>query len=319
MTAPAAAARRRPLPVPAVPVLGLLGVVAVTLLLFGPFHGARYESPAHYLQRWLAAPVGAFADLTGLRAAQRLATWVIYDFTALLLVVLVAVMVVLPTLVVIVRRTRERGGEPGATPHGEPGATPHGDPGTGSHGEPGTGRARGTAPRTSAPRRDRRSSLVFSDDGSVGEVGAEPGEDLERGLGELRALAAEAGLPWHARYETEGGARALLEVLRARGERPATFRRAEELAPRREPAHETTAQAEPATHPATDPATEPVRSPDRFEPVPTVLVDDEDGDRSPWTSGGVGSVYTSTTLYSSDRSEDASPRPASEDEQEEGR
>jgi len=261
MSAPAAAARRRPLPVAAVAGIGLLGVAAVMLLLFGPFHGARYEPPGRALQRWLANLSGDVADLTGLRAADRL-TWMLLDGVApLLTAVLVLVMAVLPAAAALLRRSRETHVRKADAPDGA------------SH---------AGARRRSAPRPDRRRALIFLDDGSLGEVGAAPGSTLELRIGELRALATEAGLPWLSRYETEGGARGFLEILRALQDGPAQVRRAE-TGP--------SAEAEPVMEP------EPLE-PEPLEPEPLEPAT-ETAPRASWTAGSIGAVYTPTTLYSS--------------------
>ena len=43
---------------------GLLGAVVCLLLLYGPFHGARYEAPVRNLRIWLWMIVDAVADTT---------------------------------------------------------------------------------------------------------------------------------------------------------------------------------------------------------------------------------------------------------------
>lgn len=210
--------------------LGLLGVAVVMLLLYGPFHGADYEAPGAYLHRFLASLMSSGAQASGLDMLHRLASWARYDFVPLLIVVLVLIMAVLPAAVALGRRPRHdeaagagrlqddsRADDARAT---RPGTT---DSRTGRARD---GGARGRRPRTGMRDRDRLGSLVFSDDGSIGAAGAAPGEGLELGIAELRGLADEAGLPWHTRYETEGGARGFLEILRALQDGPARVRRA---------------------------------------------------------------------------------------------
>ena len=216
MTAPAARRGRRPLIVLG---LGLLGVAVVMLLLYGPFHGADYEAPGWYLHRFLASLMSSGARASDLGVLHRLASWVMYDFVPLLIVVLVLVMAVLPAAVALGRRSRHDDAAGGERQQDDPraDAARATRPGTTDSrtGRARDGGARGRRPRTGMRDRDRLGSLVFSDDGSIGAAGAAPGEGLELGIAELRGLADEAGLPWHSRYETEGGARGFLEILRA--------------------------------------------------------------------------------------------------------
>ena len=198
MTAPAARRGRRPLIVLG---LGLLGVAVVMLLLYGPFHGADYEAPGWYLHRFLASLMSSGARASDLGVLHRLASWAMYDFVPLLIVVLVLVMAVLPAAVALGRRSRHDDAAGGERRQDDPRddaarATRSGtsDSRTGRARD---GGARGQRPRTGMRDRDRLGSLVFSDDGSIGTAGAAPGEGLELGIAELQALADEAGLPWH--------------------------------------------------------------------------------------------------------------------------
>ena len=324
MTAPAARRGRRPLIVLG---LGLLGVAVVMLLLYGPFHGADYEAPGWYLHRFLASLMSSGARASDLGVLHRLASWVMYDFVPLLIVVLVLVMAVLPAAVALGRRPRHdeaagagrlqddsRADDARAT---RPGTT---DSRTGRARD---GGARGRRPRTGMRDRDRLGSLVFSDDGSIGAAGAAPGEGLELGIAELRGLADEAGLPWHSRYETEGGARGFLEILRALQDGPTKVRRAAGTAAAAATATAATVTEAGESAPVERSDAAP-SDPETSAPVggeATVSSDPAASDHALWSPGDIGSVYTPTTLYSSGQGgEDASDDLSDDDgDREEGR
>lgn len=324
MTAPAARRGRRPLIVLG---LGLLGVAVVMLLLYGPFHGADYEAPGWYLHRFLASLMSSGARASDLGVLHRLASWVMYDFVPLLIVVLVLVMAVLPAAVALGRRSRHdeaagagrlqddsRADDARAT---RPGTT---DSRTGRARD---GGARGRRPRTGMRDRDRLGSLVFSDDGSIGAAGAAPGEGLELGIAELRGLADEAGLPWHSRYETEGGARGFLEILRALQDGPTKVRRAAGTAAAAATATAATVTEAGESAPVERSDAAP-SDPETSAPVggeATVSSDPAASDHALWSPGDIGSVYTPTTLYSSGQGgEDASDDLSDDDgDREEGR
>lgn len=324
MTAPAARRGRRPLVVLG---LGLLGVAVVMLLLYGPFHGADYEAPGWYLHRFLASLMSSGAQASGLGVLHRLASWAMYDFVPLLIVALVLVMAVLPAAVALRRRPR-KGETAGA---GRQQDDPRADgaratrPGTSDSrtGRAREGGARGGAPRAGRRDGDRLDSLVFSDDGSIGVAGAAPGEELELGIAELRGLADEAGLPWHSRYETEGGARGFLEILRALQDGPTKVRRAAGTAAAAATATAATVTeaGESAPIERTDAAPS---DPETSAPVggeATASSDPAASDHALWSPGDIGSVYTPTTLYSSGQGgEDASDDLSDDDgDREEGR
>ena len=324
MTAPAARRGRRPL---IVLCLGLLGVAVVMLLLYGPFHGADYEAPGWYLHRFLASLMISGAQASGLDMLHRLASWARYDFVPLVIVVLVLIMAVLPAAVALGRRPRHddaagagrlqddsRADDARAT---RPGTT---DSRTGRARD---GGARGRRPRTGMRDRDRLGSLVFSDDGSIGAAGAAPGEGLELGIAELRGLADEAGLPWHSRYETEGGARGFLEILRALQDGPTKVRRAAGTAAAAATATAATVTEAGESAPVERSDAAP-SDPETSAPVggeATVSSDPAASDHALWSPGDIGSVYTPTTLYSSGQGgEDASDDLSDDDgDREEGR
>ena len=324
MTAPAARRGRRPLVVLG---LGLFGVAVVMLLLYGPFHGADYEAPGWYLHRFLASLMSSGAQASGLDMLHRLASWARYDFLPLLIVVLVLVMAVLPAAVALGRRPRHdeaagagrlqddsRADDARAT---RPGTT---DSRTGRARD---GGARGRRPRTGMRDRDRLGSLVFSDDGSIGVAGAAPGEGLGLGIAELRGLADEAGLPWHTRYETEGGARGFLEILRARRDGPTKVRRAAGTAAAAATATAATVTEVGESAPVERSDAVP-SDPEASAPVggeATVSSDPAASDHALWSPGDIGSVYTPTTLYSSGQGgEDATDDLSDDDgDREEGR
>ena len=324
MTAPAARRGRRPLIVLG---LGLLGVAVVMLLLYGPFHGADYEAPGWYLHRFLASLMSSGAQASGLDMLHRLASWAMYDFVPLLIVVLVLIMAVLPTAVALGRRSRHDDAAGGERQQDDPraDAARATRPGTTDSrtGRARDGGARGRRPRTGMRDRDRLGSLVFSDDGSIGAAGAAPGEGLELGIAELRGLADEAGLPWHSRYETEGGARGFLEILRALQDGPTKVRRAAGTAAAAATATAATVTEAGESAPVERSDAAP-SDPETSAPVggeATVSSDPAASDHALWSPGDIGSVYTPTTLYSSGQGgEDASDDLSDDDgDREEGR
>lgn len=324
MTAPAARRGRRPLIVLG---LGLLGVAVVMLLLYGPFHGADYEAPGWYLHRFLASLMSSGAQASGLDMLHRLASWARYDFVPLLIVVLVLIMAVLPAAVALGRRPRhdEAAGAGRLQDDSRADDTRATRPGTTDSrtGRARDGGARGRRPRTGMRDRDRLGSLVFSDDGSIGAAGAAPGEGLELGIAELRGLADEAGLPWHSRYETEGGARGFLEILRALQDGPTKVRRAAGTAAAAATATAATVTEAGESAPVERSDAAP-SDPETSAPVggeATVSSDPAASDHALWSPGDIGSVYTPTTLYSSGQGgEDASDDLSDDDgDREEGR
>ena len=324
MTAPAARRGRRPL---IVLCLGLLGVAVVMLLLYGPFHGADYEAPGWYLHRFLASLMSSGAQASGLDMLHRLASWARYDFVPLVIVVLVLIMAVLPTAVALGRRPRhdEAAGAGRLQDDSRADDTRATRPGTTDSrtGRARDGGARGRRPRTGMRDRDRLGSLVFSDDGSIGVAGAAPGEGLGLGIAELRGLADEAGLPWHSRYETEGGARGFLEILRALQDGPTKVRRAAGTAAAAATATAATVTEAGESAPVERSDAAP-SDPETSAPVggeATVSSDPAASDHALWSPGDIGSVYTPTTLYSSGQGgEDASDDLSDDDgDREEGR
>ena len=324
MTAPAARRGRRPLIVLG---LGLLGVAVVMLLLYGPFHGADYEAPGWYLHRFLASLMSSGARASDLGVLHRLASGVMYDFVPLLILVLVLVMAVLPAAVALGRRSRHDDAAGGERQQDDPraDAARATRPGTTDSrtGRARDGGARGRRPRTGMRDRDRLGSLVFSDDGSIGAAGAAPGEGLELGIAELRGLADEAGLPWHTRYETEGGARGFLEILRALQDGPTKVRRAAGTAAAAATATAATVTEAGESAPVERSDAAP-SDPETSAPVggeATVSSDPAASDHALWSPGDIGSVYTPTTLYSSGQGgEDASDDLSDDDgDREEGR
>ena len=324
MTAPAARRGRRPL---IVLCLGLLGVAVVMLLLYGPFHGADYEAPGWYLHRFLASLMSSGAQASGLDMLHRLASWARYDFVPLVIVVLVLIMAVLPAAVALGRRPRhdEAAGAGRLQDDSRADDTRATRPGTTDSrtGRARDGGARGRRPRTGMRDRDRLGSLVFSDDGSIGAAGAAPGEGVELGIAELRGLADEAGLPWHSRYETEGGARGFLEILRALQDGPTKVRRAAGTAAAAATATAATVTEAGESAPVERSDAAP-SDPETSAPVggeATVSSDPAASDHALWSPGDIGSVYTPTTLYSSGQGgEDASDDLSDDDgDREEGR
>lgn len=171
---------------------------------------------------------------------------------------------------------------------------------------------------------------------------------LVRSLAHLRARAEEEGIPWSPGFETEGGARGVLEILHAIETQPAEGRRpvsggaqASAASPEPAPADEPAAAQHGSPAPGPSPAeSSPEPGPIPSDPVPsesfpakyspaessqTVAASGrsdlttaapphrrtaedigEAGDarsfsRASWSPGSSGSVYTSTSVYTSSR------------------
>lgn len=189
-----------------------------------------------------------------------------------------------------------------------------------------------SAKRAHAVRRREQAGATGrrAERGTAGTAGAESVATtdvptLTIGVEELRGRASRAGIPWDSAYETAGGARALLEILRelrrdpvepggdatsdsngaGAGREssavPAGPVGADELAPGAAPV----IPVPVAPHGAEPDAVEP----DGAEPEPAAALETSESPASQppaepaWTPTYSGSVYTSTTLYSSERLE----------------
>jgi hypothetical protein len=264
-------ARPRGLPPAVVLLLGLLTTAVCLLLLFGPFYPYGV-TPGRILQLQLL-------ELLDGRGPYVLRSLLWDRFGLIVTVVLALLLAVLPWRAV----RRHRGASDGAGPAGTAGPAPGG------------GRITRTTTRTV-----RRTSLTFSDDGRILDE-AHPGSGtLDLGVPELRAMARGTGLPWHTDYETEGGARGFLEVLRAVHTGPVGVHRAGTSDP---------AGPDAAPDPVREAAPGPVREADRApvsRPEPLAASDEDlpGEDRVPAPlrpSYDPGAVYTPTSLYSSER------------------
>lgn len=61
----------------------------------------------------------------------------------------------------------------------------------------------------------RETTVEFTEDGRLERSGAAGAGALLYSVADLRSMARATGIPWRRAYETEGGARAFLEILRA--------------------------------------------------------------------------------------------------------
>lgn len=198
------AAPVRRLPPVLILLLGLLTTVVCLLLLFAPLF-APSPPPGVLTQSWMVQMLDS-------RGPFVLEDWLRHRFFLMVLVLLVVVLAVLPWRAARTARSRGRRGGAASTPDG----TSSTADGTATHGFGGT-RATGAA---------RRSALTFSDDGRILDPEHPGAETIARSVPELQALARTAGIPWHADFGTEGGARGLLEIVRAAGTGPVGVRRA---------------------------------------------------------------------------------------------
>lgn len=266
----------RGLPSVVILLLGALAAGVCLLLLFGPFYAPN--PPPGELTRYL---------LLGLLDGR--GPFVIQDllwnrFVLIVAVLLVLVLAVLPWWAV---RSQRRSGLGGGHRSGEAddaaGATPAGAGGM------------------RATRTVHRTSLTFSDDGRVLDEERPDAATIQRSIPELRAMARATGIPWNTVFETEGGARGFLEILRALSTGPVGVRAEAGSSPAEQGLG--TDPAWPAGEP--DPGADPEPSGEPAHRAPSEE-DGSDGYRystSSWSSIYAGSDYTSTTLYSAERRE----------------
>lgn len=247
--------------------LGSATMAACLLLLFGPFY-PEYRSPGQLLRSRLLLLLGP----DGPRAL-----WQLLEnlFVPLVVVVLAVLLVLVPLGIASERQRRPRG--PADDPRLARGILA---------GPPGTPLA------TARVHRSQRSTAVtFLDDGGIAG-GGDAGE-LRRGIAELRLMARADGIPWHTDYETEGGARAFLEILRALHAGPVEARRGDEPdavawpSPATPMSAATAEVAEAEAAPVSDPREHPGDEARQGRPS-------ADPSGSPSSSEP---VYTPTTLY----------------------
>ena len=178
--------------------LGLLCVAVCMLLLFGPMY-EEYANPGFLVA---GAAYAALAPVL---------PWWIYvllmeRFTVVALIILLLVLAVLPWGIARFRQRASRS-RPSST-------APPAWTSTSSWSSGGSSALSGGI-SWQVTRTQRSSSVTFGDDDLlVSDDGAGAGEGL-MSVQDLKAMAGAAGIPWKSVYETEGGARALLEILRA--------------------------------------------------------------------------------------------------------
>lgn len=121
-----------------------------------------------------------------------------------------------------------------------------------------------------------------------------PGPRAEtRTVGRLQEMAGAAGIPWRPQFETEGGARGLLELVHALdAARPEVQDDTGTTTPSRSAEAEQPAAAGQAAD-----AREPGPA-DAGQPSP---VEAPGTDRGSWATGASSSIYTPTSLYRSER------------------
>lgn len=178
--------------------LGLLCVAVCMLLLFGPMY-EEYANPGFLVA---GAAYAALAPVL---------PWWIYvllmeRFTVVALIILLLVLAVLPWGIARFRQRASRS-RPSST-------APPAWTSTSSWSSGGSSALSGGI-SWQVTRTQRSSSVTFGDDDLlVSDDGAGAGVGL-MSVQDLKAMAGVAGIPWKSVYETEGGARALLEILRA--------------------------------------------------------------------------------------------------------
>jgi len=284
---------RRALPPLVVLALGLLTTAVCMILLFGPFYGP-YPTPGQSVQFWLRV----LSDGRGPYVLQDL-LW--NRFAPSVAVILIVILAVLPWFSARRAQAADEAGEAAAATSADSASQTAGSPRT----------AEGA--RRSRPVRGEE--IIFSDDGRILARDQQDTGRLRISVEELREMARSAGLPWHTDFETAGGARGVLEILRAVHTGPVGVRRAEQpggVAPSTPPVPEAPGDASPGTEPVVEEAggvasrAEPLRDAGpalRGEGQTAEHAADGDHLSAPgWTPSYSGSVYTSTSLYSSERS-----------------
>lgn len=275
-------------------VLGLLSTGVCMLLLFGPFYSEQ-GSPGRTLQ-WALISLSDHLPRT-IRA-------LLWDrFFLVALIVFGTFLAVVPWRIAV-HRQRSSSGE-----------APH--------------HSAGFSTGLRVTRAEHNVSLAFADDGSI--VSDDGDGQLARSVSDLRMMAGATGIPWHTDYETEGGARAFLEVLRALHDGPAGVFRAEDrqgtmpteppaAAPTPYSAPEPASSAASGAVPAVSAApSAPVSAPlDGAAPdAPGSTRAEASGDTGStggyrlseptWSPSFSSSVYTSTDLYRSARTDSTAP------------
>ncbi|MGO1227204.1 hypothetical protein ACT3SQ_01965 [Brachybacterium sp. AOP42-C2-15] len=257
------AGARRGLPPWAVLLCGALATGICLLLLFGPFYpytGTPGEAIRHRLLMLL--------DGRGPRILSDLLwNWFFLSTT----VVLGMILMLLPWGAA---RERRRGGTAGASGEHHRDAGPRSDAG---------------AARVSIT--ERSTSLTFSDDGSIQDPEDPDAVMIERSVSDLRAMARAARIPWRTDYETSGGARAFLEVLRALGTGPVGVHRAED-------ARVGASSPDTAVEPA-DTTVAAFVAADTSDTAVASAAGTAERPSAEESSSSPGSVYTPTTLYRS--------------------
>lgn len=169
-------------------VLGLLAMAVVLLALFGPFY--LFDFPPGQLLVW------AILDGPGSLLPSRFQWWLGDHTFIALLVVSGLVLVVVPWYIADVRqRAQRRPKSAGST-------------------SASTSRS-GFSISAGITRERRETSVEFTEDGRVERSSGSADGAARYSVADLRSMASASGIPWSTVYETEGGARAFLELLRA--------------------------------------------------------------------------------------------------------
>lgn len=267
-------------------VLGLIAMAVVLLLLFWPFY--LFGFPPGQVLVW------GILDGPGSLLPSRVQWWV-GDHTFIVLLIISGLMlVVVPWCIAVARQKAERRLQ-GA----------------------GTASASGFSTSATISRERRRTSVVSTEDGRVERPVGAADAAARYSVTDLRSMARASGIPWKSAYETAGGARAVLEILGAvHADSSASASASSTPAPA--PGSSTDDHAAPSGAPVDGSAT-------WRESAPTGAGDDSGsaaadgfttsstsapfsvstGSTPSWTSGftSSGSVYTSTSLYDSERAE----------------
>ena len=267
-------------------VLGLIAMAVVLLLLFWPFY--LFGFPPGQVLVW------GILDGPGSLLPSRFQWWLGDHSFFALLILSGLVLVVVPWYVANVRQRAERRLR-----------------------SAGSASASGFSASAGISREERTTSVVSTEDGRVERAVGAADAAARYSVTDLRSMARASGIPWKSAYETAGGARAVLEILGAvHADSSASASASSTPAPA--PGSSTDDHAAPSGAPVDGSATWRESAPtgagddsgsaaaDGFTPSSTSApFSVSTGSTPSWTSGftSSGSVYTSTSLYDSERAE----------------
>lgn len=174
--------------------LGLLAMAVFLLVLFGPFY--LFDFPPGQLLVW------GILDGPGALLPNGFQWWLGDHAFIALLVLSGLLLVVVPWYIADVRQRAERRRR-------SAGST------SASTSRSASSSRSGFSISAGITRERRETSVEFTEDGRVERSGGTADGAAQYSVADLRSMARASGIPWNTAYETEGGARAFLELIRA--------------------------------------------------------------------------------------------------------